>query len=253
MLDAFSSSKTSHSNRSIGFFQLFSDPPMFIKRPESVSGDRDERVTLSCLVDANPQPSYQWYRTGSPSKLIGNTSNLSLIVSSNTVGEYICRASASIDLSESRSGGIGNLMVSSKPELTNDADAAEFLGHDEETMSVRASASVYMRERPQILSVNRSQAAEVGAVGHLVCEAISIPTVDSVEWFYSSGLPILANDGGRISVLENRSNLGVRSTLIVSGLTEDDFGEYSCRVTNSMGTDSAILTLQKQSKCPVYN
>ena len=38
------------------------DPPMFIQRPISLAGDRDERVTLGCLVDSNPAPSYAWYR-----------------------------------------------------------------------------------------------------------------------------------------------------------------------------------------------
>ena len=39
---------------------------MFIKRPENVAGDENERITLTCLVDANPKPTYAWYRLPSP-------------------------------------------------------------------------------------------------------------------------------------------------------------------------------------------
>ena len=67
-------------------FNCVSDPPMFIKRPEDVAGDENERITLTCLVDANPKPTYAWYRLPSPfekdgkRQLVGNAANLSFIV-----------------------------------------------------------------------------------------------------------------------------------------------------------------------------
>ena len=194
---------------------------MFIKRPVSIAGDNDERVTLSCLVDSNPAPTYSWYRTmgkGQKPRLVGNSANLSLIVSKDSVGEYICNAETAVD-KDSKDRNV-----------------------------ISASAKVYMKSKPRIFSDHRVQFATLDTIGRVVCEAISVPTVETVEWFYSGGLPVLTGNGGKFSVLENRSNDGVRSTLVIAGVKDGDLGQYTCRVTNSLGTDSAIITLQQQCK-----
>ena len=82
----------------------------------------------------------------------------------------------------------------------------------------------------------------------MVCEAVSVPTVETVEWFYSGGLPVMTGNGGKFSVLENRSNDGVRSVLVIAGVRREDLGQYTCQVTNSLGTDSAVFTLQQNGK-----
>ena len=194
---------------------------MFIQRPISLAGDKNERVTLNCLVDANPAPSYAWYRVNTsdgnkkasePRQLVGNSANLTLMVSQATVGEYVCEASSS--------------------------DAV-----------INATAKIYLKDKPRIHPGNRVQSvASLDTIGRVVCEAVSVPTVETVEWFYSGGLPVMTGNGGKFSVLENRSNDGVRSVLVIAGVRREDLGAYTCRVTNALGTDSAVLTLQQTGK-----
>ena len=44
-------------------FNCFSDPPVFLSRPENRAGQPGDRVTLRCNVDSNPSPSYLWHHT----------------------------------------------------------------------------------------------------------------------------------------------------------------------------------------------
>ena len=223
--------------------KLVSDPPMFIQRPISLAGDQNERVSLTCLVDSNPPPTYAWYRmeTAAPKKnlgtsdqgavrrrLVGESANLTLMVSPETVGEYICQSSSS---GAPAPGGDGSV----------------------EPVVINASAKIYLKDKPKISAGNRVQYANLETIGRVVCTAVSVPTVETVEWFYSGGLPVMTGNGGKFSVLENRSNDGVRSVLVIAGVQEEDLGKYTCRVTNSLGTDSAVLTLQQHGKTPYQN
>ena len=228
---------------------------MFIKRPEDVSGDAKERITLTCLVDANPEPTYAWYRLPSPlegaeakRRLVGNAANLSLIVSKDTIGEYVCKATTVLP------------MTTLDTNLETNKEKKNSISNN---YVVHANAKVYMRSRPTIYA-RRENLATVGEIGRVVCEAISVPPVKSegVEWFHSGGLPVIVNtkpvvkrnSGGstktpsKFSVIEQRSKEGVTSTLVIAGVTEEDFGQYTCRVTNSLGTDSKVLHLKRFGK-----
>ena len=227
---------------------------MFIKRPEDVSGDAMERITLTCLVDANPEPTYAWYRLPSPlegieakRRLVGNAANLSLIVSKDTIGEYVCKATTVLP------------MTTLDTNLETNKEKKNSISNN---YVVHANAKVYMRSRPTIYA-RRENLATVGEIGRVVCEAISVPPVKSegVEWFHSGGLPVIVNtkpvvkrNSGRtktpskFSVIEQRSKEGVTSTLVIAGVTEEDFGQYTCRVTNSLGTDSKVLHLKRFGK-----
>ena len=38
------------------------DGPVFIKKPEDISGDSGQKVVLGCMAAGNPPPSYRWLR-----------------------------------------------------------------------------------------------------------------------------------------------------------------------------------------------
>ena len=225
---------------------------MFIKRPEDVAGDEDERITLTCLVDANPKPTYAWYRLPSPfekdgkRQLVGNAANLSFIVTKKSIGEYVCKATTVLP------------MTTIETNLENNSEKKETISNN---YVVHANAKVHMRSKPTIYAKHENFAT-VGEIGRVVCEALSVPPVKpkGVEWFHSGGLPVIVNqpvngnEGGsrrtpsKFSVRENHSKEVVVSTLIIAGVSEDDLGEYTCRVTNSLGTDSKVLRLKKFRK-----
>ena len=89
----------------------------------------------------------------------------------------------------------------------------------------------------------------MGSTGQVECLATSVPTVQSVEWYDDSGVLIVPSDTGtKYSVQENRSADQVKSTLIIRKVLEKDFADYTCKVTNALGTDVATFNLQQQGK-----
>ena len=60
-------------------------------------------------------------------------------------------------------------------------------------------------------------------------------------------LSVLA-DMGKYQVVEEPVVGGIRSLLVIPRATDSDFGLYNCTFTNTYGTDSAAIILQKQSK-----
>jgi hypothetical protein len=194
--------------------------PLFVTRPTNAAGMPGDKLSLMCEVDANPRPSYKWYKVHSETQersLVGTSGNLTIEVSASTAGKYECVASTK--------GG--------------------------HYAAIKSEASVFVKSKPDI-DVSETylvQKAPLGSTGQVECLATSVPTVQSVEWYDDSGVLIVPSDTGtKYSVQENRSADQVKSTLIIRKVLEKDFADYTCKVTNALGTDVATFNLQQQGK-----
>lgn len=188
---------------------------MFVTRPSNMAGLPGDRVTLICQVDANPRPSYKWYKlTDDVPIMVGTAANLTLEVSPSSAGKYECVA-------ENKSG------------------------HYE---PIRAAASIFLKAKPEIDTRNRIQKSPLSGTGHVECWAVSVPSVQNVEWYHGGQMIIPSDGSGKHSVQENRSMDSVKSTLIIRKMQETDFADYTCKVTNALGTDVATFTLEQQGK-----
>jgi hypothetical protein len=77
----------------------------------------------------------------------------------------------------------------------------------------------------------------------VVCEAEAVPEAEAVSWSYRGrelrpGSPLY-------SILETRLGAVVRSTLVIEQSEEKHFGEYTCSVSNSLGSSSGVLTVKE--------
>ena len=88
----------------------------------------------------------------------------------------------------------------------------------------------------------------MSGTGHVECWAVSVPSVQNVEWYHGGQMIIPSDGSGKFSVQENRSMDSVKSTLIIRKMQESDFADYTCKVTNALGTDVATFTLEQQGK-----
>ena len=66
---------------------LLTDAPLFVTRPTNAAGMPGDKLSLMCEVDANPRPSYKWYKVHSETQersLVGTSGNLTIEVSAST-------------------------------------------------------------------------------------------------------------------------------------------------------------------------
>ena len=205
-------------------FCLLLDAPMFVTRPTNAAGMPGDKITLTCEVDANPRPSYKWYKMDPMGLegplLVGTATNLTVEVSEETAGDYECVASAK--------GG--------------------------HYAAVKAKAVIFVKSKPSIQPSGplNIQKASLGSLGKVECRATSVPSVQTVQWYFADeGQPIVTSEDlrghrGKYSVQENRSLDSVQSYLIIHQVEKSDFRAYTCKVTNALGTDSATFTLEEQ-------
>lgn len=191
---------------------------MFVTRPTNAAAMPGDKITLTCEVDANPRPSYKWYKLDQNiHSLVGTASNLTIEVSPDTAGQYECVASAK--------GG--------------------------HYAAVKSQATIFVKAKPDIKleqPEDRIQKAFLNGVGQVQCFATSVPTVEMVEWFDGNEPIVPSDENGKYTVQENRSLDSVKSTLIIRKMAEADFKDYTCKVTNSLGTDVATFSLVEQGR-----
>ena len=163
-------------------------------------------MKLECQADSNPVASYTWTRSTAPSEPVGLGSSLSFRLSNLTAGLYTCTVTSP-----------------SSPS------------------PVSRSARVSLRGPPTILPGRELQFGAIGSSVRVVCEAEATPAVESFLWSFQGG-PI--NPGSEYSILETQHGPMVRSSLLITSLTDEQLGEYTCTVTNALGSASTSVNLR---------
>lgn len=150
-----------------------------------------------------PPPSVQ--------QIVGTSGNLTLHVTPESAGAYLCRAS-----------------------VPGFAD-------------IQAVATVYLKGPPTITSA-RKQLAAIGDTARVECVAFSVPRARHVSWTFE-GREI--NPGSMdvdYAVLEEALPEGVRSTLIIRESGQRHYGRYNCTVVNDHGNDVIEIDLEAESE-----
>lgn len=132
-------------------------------------------------------------------KVVGKKKILKLTVSTDTAGRYFCKANVP--------------------------------GFSE----IKSAADVYLKQAPQITS-NQQQFGYVGDTTQLECNAISVPKARHISWSFR-GREINANGDPEFSILEETTEQGIKSILIIRNSQSWHFDKYNCSVVNDYGTD----------------
>ncbi|KAG5311134.1 KIRR1 protein, partial [Acromyrmex insinuator] len=179
--------------------------PQFRHPPLSVETHYGATEILQCDVDGNPMAEIEWYHEDSD-RMVANSPNISVVVSSDTAGRYYCKA-----------------RVHGFPELT---------GH----------ANIYIRAPPSIVSQRIQYVPDEGVV-KVKCTAISVPKAESVVWSFAGRELNFTSNNTPFYVQEEYAAERVVSTVTLLDPISTYFGDYNCTVTNSFGTDSVIIKL----------
>ncbi|CAB4066424.1 unnamed protein product [Lepeophtheirus salmonis] len=169
--------------------------PNIIQNPKTVAGDREEVVTLHCIVDSNPPSQYHWTKDDSR-EIISKSQNLTLRLSDATAGD------------------------SSSP-----------------------------KGKKPVLRSKTLQTGSIGQDAHINCEAHSVPEPNVVVWRYHG--KILNEENPHYRIVNSPMQRGVRSTLIVRGTVDSDYGPYKCQVQNSYGRAELLIELEREQPFPL--
>ncbi|XP_018796592.1 PREDICTED: irregular chiasm C-roughest protein [Bactrocera latifrons] len=183
--------------------------PIFKHRPISVEADLDTNANLLCDVDGNPTPEIEWINENTD-KVVGNTANLNLKVTTETAGRYYCKA-----------------IVTGFPEIG-------------------AEATIYVKRAP-IITSHKVQFGAVGSRAKIDCVAFSVPKAEQILWSFEDKVINMSTADPDIYIFEEQHlPEGVRAALIIKESRSSHFGRYNCTVKNSYGSDSLLINLKPE-------
>lgn len=110
---------------------------------------------------------------------------------------------------------------------------------------VSRSVMVTMRGVPTLTRAQDTVWSSVGAGVSLVCEASAVPRVQEVVWRHEGRQ---LGHSANLSIIESHHDTGVRSSLSIASVELTNFGEYSCSVTNVMGTSTMTIHLNQAGR-----
>ncbi|XP_072557451.1 limbic system-associated membrane protein isoform X1 [Paramormyrops kingsleyae] len=90
---------------------------------------------------------------------------------------------------------------------------------------------------PPFIKEAKSSETQVGRLGVLQCDASAVPKPE-FDW-YRDDKRLINTHGINIQIF------GSRTLLVVSNVTEDDYGNYTCVATNKLGNHNASLFLYR--------
>ncbi|CAL8335640.1 unnamed protein product [Boreogadus saida] len=90
---------------------------------------------------------------------------------------------------------------------------------------------------PPAIKKTQSSETQVGRMGMLQCDATAVPTPE-FEWY---------RDDKRLSNSQaiNIQTLGTNTILMITNVTEEDYGNYTCVASNRLGIQNASLYLYR--------
>lgn len=111
--------------------------------------------------------------------------------------------------------------------------------------SIETQAKVYIK-RPPIITSKKTYVGKIGDDVEIECIAYSIPMATQVLWSYN-GFQINGSSP-MYSIFNDNLSEGIKSVLLVTGSSSNQYGRYNCTVYNEFGSDSIEILLISQSK-----
>lgn len=185
-------------------------PPRIVPREAEVSVKAGSRAELECVAHGNPAPTIHWRRLDGQ-KLEGPTigSRLSLEnVDRGMAGEFMCLAKNGVEDKDEEIYAEIKLQVQYPPEIQ--VDAHKHYYHPK------------LEQKSLTISCN-----------------VSADPAPDVNW--QRGRKVLTQHNHKNKYQMKSEPLGDHSTrmfiLMISDIREEDFGNYTCHATNSLGLD----------------
>lgn len=189
-------------------------PSVDVSTPSLLEVKKGDDVTLNCRASGKPAPVVKWARVG---KLMPDGSSeiqSDVVTFSNVNRKHAGTYRCTADNGHGREASkTVEVAVEYRPEI----EVTEMFVHSQVGEdSVELVCSVHAHPRPAVAWVRRGQ-------GELT-------------------------SSGRVKL----ENIGSRHTLTIAQVRAEDFGEYECRATNSLGSQQAVIELSGLASSPEF-
>lgn len=187
--------------------------PKFTKPVKAVTAKSDEDIVLEAEFEGTPVPQIEWFRNN---KKIQESENYKIVRDNNkTILKISKKAKQKTGKYEARA--------------TNPKGEA------------RSSGSVVIEEKevqgvpPRFVEPIKPQQVSVGEIAILEATVEATPLA-SFQWYYQT-IPITQSDEFKIATTDNKS------VLLISEVTPELAGTFTCRAENSMGSVTSTATI----------
>ncbi|XP_057401160.1 limbic system-associated membrane protein isoform X1 [Balaenoptera acutorostrata] len=212
--------QTQHEPKTSQVYLIVQVPPKISNISSDVTVNEGSNVTLVCMANGRPEPVITW-RHLTPTVLAAEKSKIKMPADSVSGREF-----------EGEEEYLEILGITREQSGKYECKAAN------EVSSADVKQVKVTVNYPPTITESKSNEATTGRKASLKCEASAVPAPD-FEW-YRDDTRINSANG-----LEIKSTEG-QSSLTVTNVTEEHYGNYTCVAANNLGVTNASLVLFKR-------
>lgn len=212
-------------------------PPQFLAKLQQHMTRRvaDTDYSVTCSAKGKPKPTIRWLKDG---KELTSNKNLYEIQTNPIEGPN------NLVTVQSTLKFLGNQRPNSNQLVPNDRGLYTCL-YENEVNSANSSMHLRIEHEPIILHQYNKVAYDIRETAEVVCKVQAYPKPEFQWQFGTNTAPLSMSSDGHYEITTTTDNSDVyTSVLKIHNLRHNDYGEYFCRVANSLETIRAPIRLQ---------
>ncbi|XP_054713408.1 hemicentin-1-like [Uloborus diversus] len=201
-------------------------------RPQMVKKEADDKFSLTCRARGKPMPQVQWTHEG---QVIPADSGFFKIINTNNIEDNNVNSLKSTLLFEGRDRKNG--------KLTSDDRGRYACAYGNGFGEVSSELTLKIEHSPIVKHTYNRVAFDLRETAVLKCIMQAFPA-PKFEWYhYGRVIDSYGNHGLNDTEIGSDNYIGILS---IKDLSEDDYGDYTCRARNQAGDKKTIIKLVKK-------
>lgn len=197
------------------------------------SGEQDFFVTCSAL--GKPRPSVKWFKNESEIKLDSELYEIKNDVTESRNAVYNVQSTLKFN---------GRARLNTNELLPEDRGVYS-CSFENEVNNVNSTMHLRIEHEPILIKQEKKVAYDIMENADIMCRVLSFPKPEFLWYFGQDTVPIDNNSEGHyIITTTTDSNDAYLSILKIKGIESKDYGDYYCKVKNSLGSIRTQIRLQ---------
>lgn len=216
-------------------------PPQFLTKLQGHMTRRvgDPDYTVMCSAKGKPRPSIKWLKDNKEIISDGNLFEIETVFDEGPNGMVTVKSNLKF---------AGKMRPANNQLISGDRGVYSCLYENEVNM---ANSTMHLRieHEPIILNQFNKVAYDIGETADVVCKVQAYPKPEFQWQFGTNTASLTSSSDGHHEIIQSTDNNDVyTSTLRIHNLRSQDYGEYQCRVSNTMQTIRAHILLKPKGK-----